>query len=41
MVLIEGREYLDQLRYYEKVTNAVLFLKIKNAQENLFGSGFD
>jgi hypothetical protein len=35
----EGREYLDQLRYYKKVTNVISFLKRKNKQVSLFGSG--
>jgi len=37
----EGREFLNQLRYYEKVTNVISFLKFKNTQVSLFGSGFD
>jgi len=37
----EGKEYLDHLRYYEKVTKVISFLKFKNTPVSLFGSGFD
>jgi ssRNA-specific RNase YbeY (16S rRNA maturation enzyme) len=35
----EGREYLDQLREYKKVTNVISFLKSKNTQVSLLKVG--